>query len=164
MSLCVSLSGWRTYIDPWRHIAEGTTDAVIFCLRNHGDSPFSDLLCLLPSLSKDVHNTHTDTHTHSQADEAGFREVRYDWWLNSWQSRVTGRQTDPGAGFSLWHNVGSFIRRPAGCSVCLRNMSVIQTRPEFWSLTYKHAWSDYAPTHHSKFLVKVQEKKRYTAL
>lgn len=30
-----------------------------------------------------------------------FHEARRTWLLDSWQSKVTGRQTDPGAGYSL---------------------------------------------------------------
>lgn len=47
---------------PPASVAKGTADAVILFWRNHGDSPFSDVLCLLASLSKDV--AHTKTHTH----------------------------------------------------------------------------------------------------
>lgn len=99
---------------PTASVTEGTRDAVILCLRNHGDSPFSDVLCLLASLSKDVRNTETHT-CRLKRLVLGKRDV-FDGWTAD-QSRVTDRQTDPGAGFSLSHNVESFKRRPAGCCV-----------------------------------------------
>lgn len=42
---------------PTASVATETADAVIPFLRNHGDSPLSDIMCLLTSLSKYVTQT-----------------------------------------------------------------------------------------------------------
>lgn len=68
-------------------VARGTTDAVIFYLRNHGDSPFSSVLCLLASLSNDRTKTYT-------ACGGRIWEAAPVWWADIWQSRATYRLTE----------------------------------------------------------------------
>lgn len=92
-------------------VARGNTDAVILCLRNHGDSPFSSVLCLLASLSNGR------IQTHIEHGEAGFWN-RTVWQADSWQSKTSHRLFEVHfLALCLTLHEESFKRSPAECSV-----------------------------------------------